>query len=283
MTANVPTWFAPMYNDKVIHKFQSSGFLLKGTTSEATEIKSNEANWRLAAPVAATLYKRGNDANLAGGDRTKVSAMMETWQVYDIVYDDDLEKMPINEMDIVAQSGAKALGRAFDTQIGLELQTNAPAAVVTDAAAGLTLAAMLGMCQKAQAQTEAMWDGNWYCPLPSNLWNQALAYKQFNNSDYTGGDLSFTKVTTAKSWNGVHWFLMPDSWFSMAGANVDVFLWHRDAVGYASNYAPKTNIAWEQAKTAFTSNMRMAGKSKILLAEGIVRGTFKKDAAITPN
>lgn len=283
MTQQVPAWFAPMYNDKVIHKFQSEGFRLKGTTSEATEIKANECFWRIADAVEAILYKRGNRAVPAGGGRSKISAVMDTYQVYDEVYDDDLEKMPINEMDVVTSSGAKALGRKFDAQIAEAVDAAGIAPVVSDTTNGLTLGSALLLCDAAQDQTDGLWDGNWFCPLPSRLWNQLLGYKQFNSGEYTGPDLAFTKVTDRRTWNGVHWFMMPKSWFKDGAAGVkQVRMWHKSAVGYASNYAIKNNIAWDNAATAFTANMRMGGKAKVLLNEGVVIGEFKLPTSLEP-
>jgi hypothetical protein len=284
MSNAAPAWFQPYYTDKVIHKLQNRGFKLKGMTSEATEIVGNECHWRIAATIEARLYARGSDAVLANGDRTKVQVTMETWQVYDIVYDDDLSKMTPNEMEVVTLSGARALGRRFDLQIYDAMNTDAPAAAVTDTTNGMTLANAMALVEAAQIASEGEWgDAEWYCGLHSRLWNQLLAYKQFNSADWVG-DTPLVRASDSRNWNGVKWFLGRNSWFPVPSANqADVFLWSKDCVGYGSNYSVKNNVEWEQPKTAWTANMRMAGKAKVLLSEGVVRGRFNTNAAIAPN
>lgn len=284
MSSQAPAWFQPYYTDKVTHKLQNRGFKLKAMTSEATEIIGNECHWRIAAAVEAVLYSRGNDAVLANGDRTKVSATMETWQVYDIVYDDDVSKMSPNEMEVVTTSGARALGRRFDLQIYAELNASAGSASVTDTTNGMTLANAMLLVEAAQNAAEGEWgDTEWYCGLHTRLWNQLMAYKQFNSADWVG-DLPLTKATDTRDWNGVKWFLGRNAWFPVPGANqADVFLWSKDCVGFGTNYMPRTSIEWEQPKTAWTANMRMSGKPKVLLTEGVIRGRFSTNSAIAPN
>ena len=287
MSQSAPAWFETKYTDAVIHRFQGRGFKLKPTVTNAARIKGNTVVWRIAGKVAARLLNRMNLAVPANGLRTTVQATMETWQFYDIVYDDDQEKieeMSASEMDVATESGAMGLGRAFDLQIMNEFYANAAAATAatTDTTNGLSLVKMLEMTNVAQAN-DMPWDGQAWCPLPSRLWNQALGYKQFNSADYIGGDLPLTKVTDTRFWNGVNWLLAPNEYFTAPAANqVDIFLWHKSAMGYGTNYEVKNNIAWEQPLTAWTTNMRMAGKAKILLTEGVIRGRFNDNATFVP-
>ena len=284
MSQNAPAWFQPYYTDQVILKFQNSGFKLRGLTSEATEIVGNECHWRIAHPVVARRLVRGDTATLANGDRTKVVATMEPWQVYEIVYHDDLAKMSPNEMDVVTGQSAKALGRTFDQEIYTAMNADAPVPSLTDTTNGMTLANAMLLCEAAQKNSKGEWgDGDWYCSLPARLWNQLLAYKQFNSKDWVD-DTPLAKGATGKDWNGVKWFLGNDDWFPTPAANqFDVFLWKKPGVGYGSNYLPLNTIEWEQPKTAWTSNMRMSGKAKVLLPEAVIRGRFSGNAAITPN
>lgn len=288
MTMSTTAWAEQIYTPKVTQKFQAKGFRLKGTTQDAVEIKGDKCYWRIAGAIEAQLYQRGSAATPANGDRTKVNADMETWQVYDNVYDDDLEKMSVGELEVVTDSGAMAMGRRFDRQIFNAMATDAPAPAVTDTTNGLTLVNAMGLCEAGQVATDVVWDGGWFSALTPHLWNQMLAYKQFTSSDYIGSDLPLVKSTDTRFWNGVNWFLMPHNVANPylpipSAGNVDIFLWHKTAVGYGSNYQVKTNIAWDNSLTAFTANMRMAGQSKVILPEGVVRGRFTNSGAIVPN
>lgn len=286
MSQDVPNWFKQQYNDRVTMKFQSKGYKLMGTVMPEGSIEGDTAYFMVAGKGKARKKVRGQVAIPMNGSRGRVSTVLQTWEAFDEVFKYDVTRLGINERNVIEDSGAMALGRACDTEIlGIvdAAAGTSAAFFVNDNANPFTLPKAQTMCQLLQAQ-DAPWDGNVFCPLPSLFWNQLLSWKQFNNSDYVGPDLPFTKVTVARSWNGVHWFLAPDELFPSKAANtLDIFLWHRNAMGWANNYDLQTIWDWDNRMGCWTVRMETEGAGINLLPEGIIRGRFASNSAITAN
>jgi hypothetical protein len=179
-----------------------------------------------------------------------------------------------------------ALGRAVDDEIFSKIKT-APTSgdqFLDAGASGMTLALAMEMCERLQSQ-EAPWDGEVYCLLPPRLWNQLLAYKQFNSSEYMGEDLPFKRATQTRSWNGVHWGLMQrKDFFPVPEANkADVFMWHKSAFGWADNKTIDPYIDWENSFGGYSYRLESEGAAVKILPEGVIRGRFTTNTAITPN
>jgi hypothetical protein len=180
-------------------------------------------------------------------------------------------------------TAANAIGRRSDLLVINELNANS-LTTIGDGTTAFGLVAAITACQILQSK-DVYWDGQVYCGLPSLFWNQLLTYKQFSDAQWVGfNGLPYTKVTTAKFWNGVNWFLMPDSYAPIPAANqLDTFMWHKSAAGYATNYEVRTNVTWENLYTGWYHNNRFAAAAKLLLPEGAVRLRFASNAAITLN
>lgn len=286
MSNEAPAWFVEQYNNRVMHKFQSKGFKLMGTVMPAGRIEGSKAYFPVAGKGTARKKVRGVRAVPMNASRENVEAVLDTFEAFDNVYTYDLSRMNVNEREVVQTTGANALGRAVDTEMFSAFEATAPAAgsqFVDGGVDGFSLEYALTMCMRLQEQ-EVDWDGNVFCPLPSLFWNQLLAFKQFNSSDYVGPDLPFTKSTTAKTWNGVHWFLGTEDWFSVPAANrKDIFLYHKSAFGWGNNVKLLTIWDWDNKLGAWDVRMESEGADAALLPEGIIRGRFATNTAIVAN
>lgn len=291
MSTNANTWFIEQHRDKVTHKFQSEGFLLKGMVTPEGTLEANKAYFPVAGKGSARKKVRGQDAVPMNATKERKEALLETWEAFDEIYMYDLSRMGANERETIAQQGAKALGRAVDAEIMAAMGTLAPTSGTANfldySSSGDTfgLVQAMTMGQLLQAQDVPM-DGNVWCGLPSLLWNQLMVWPQFSKSDYVGPDLPFKKMGAAvRSWNFVNWVLMPDSYFTApAAGKVDVFMWHSGALGWANNAdikMPPDFWQWDNRKGCWTIRMESEGAAVGLLPEGIVRGRFRNDTAIT--
>lgn len=286
MSNQAPNWFVEQYNNKVRHKFQSKGNLLRGTVMPEGTIEGTKVYFPVAGKGAARKKVRGQEAIPMNASRGRVEAILETYEAFDEVYTFDLSRMGINEREVIAETGANALGRATDMEIFAKL--NAAAATSGDnfidaSSANFTLVDAMAICQRLQ-KAEVPWDGNVFIPVPSLIWNQLLAYKQFVESGYVGPDFPLAKATTAKSWNGAHWFLVPDSYFISNAANTyDLFAYHRNAVGYGNNFSLKSIWDWDNRKGCHTVRMETEGACAVPLPEGVVRIRAKSNGTIVLN
>lgn len=285
MTQEADNWFVQQYNSRVMHKYQSQGFILRGLVSPVGEIRGTKAYFPISGRGTARRKVRGQAAVPMNPTRTMVEADLVTWEAFDEVWKYDLSRMTANEQEAIVETGGMALGRATDEELIAKFHATAPTSGTTQfkdhGTVDFSASYAMELCQLAQA-LEWSWDGNAFCGLPSLLWNQLLSAKQVSSSDYTGPDLPFVKATSAKTWNGVNWFLAPDSWFPVPAANkVDVFLWHRNAFGWANNETLSSIWQWDNRMGCWTIRMESEGAAAALLAEGIVRGRFASNGSIS--
>lgn len=286
MADNAPTWFKEQYNDGVIHAFQSKGFLLRGMVMPEGTLEGTKAYFNVMGTATARKKKRGQAAVPMNAAKSRVEANLETWEAFDEIYTYDLSRMGANERLAVQQTGAMALGRAVDAELidimdGLAVTSGANYYDGTAAAFGYVGA--VSMLQKLMAADVPM-DGNIFCGLPSLLWNQLMSYRQFSGAEYNGPDLPFKVRTVGRTWNNVHWFVIPDTYLPVnATDTVDVFMWHRSAFGWANNTTLRSIWDWDNRLGCHTVRLESEGAAAGLLATGVVRGRFPTDGVITAN
>lgn len=280
----IPTWSEVKYSQDVVKALQSKGYKLAGTSRPPISFTGKTYTWRTSGLLVATEFKRGQEAKAQNQTRANITADMKTWQVFEEIHRIDLNEMSINEYDQVVEDGGMAIGRKYDEIIMAEVNAGAPAITtpLTSTTNGMTMALALGIVAQAQRQFKN-WDGEVYCPLPAQAWNQMMGYKQFSEAGYVEG-MPLTKMTDSRFWNGVKWMLMPDELFPVvSGANIDGFLWHKNALGFATNDELKTTTQWDNRKSVTTVNMTKPGVAKTILPDGMVRFRINNDAAIVPN
>jgi hypothetical protein len=282
MATEAPNWYVTQYIDRAVEVFQAKGNLLRGTVSEPARIVGNQVTWMIAGKGEATPLQRGGFGGAMNAPRSNLSQTMQDWQAADWVYETDLEKMTVNENEEVARACGMACGRRSDLLIMNELNANG-VTIVGDGTTAFTLVMALTGIQLMQAADVDWADGNVYCGMPSLAWNQFMTYKQVNDALWVGWDgQSYKTGTKYKEWNGVRWFLMPDSYSPVPGANKqDFFMWHKRAVGFGSNYEIRSTVTWENLYSGWYHNNRFAANAKVLLPPGIIRFRYASNSDIT--
>lgn len=287
MSTQAPNWFTTQYDNRVIHLYQTMGNRLRPMVTQAQRLTNDEATWWTAGVGKARVKVRGQRAVPMNAARAKLTANLVTWEAFDTVEEYDLDRMQANEREVVATTGANALGRATDIDIYTKLAAAAPASGTTNylngAGGNFSAVQALTMCSMLQAN-KVPWDGNVYCGLPSLMWNQFIANKAVHSSDFVT-DLPFTKATDTRMWNGVKWFLNVEQEaldFYPVGASdtADIFMWHKSAIGWANNTDLRSIWDWDNYESWWTVNMQAKGVSKVLQPAGIIRGRFDTDGSI---
>jgi hypothetical protein len=285
MSQNVDAWVQKAYIKGVTHKLQSQGFLLKGTTRDASKIEGKTAEFRVAArgvatPLAAT-WERAVPMN---GDRSIVTLTLSDWQAADVIKHQDLNRMNVKEQDEVQKSAAFALGRKFDDLHFEEFDAQAGAIVtIGDGSTAMTLLDPINA--KGAIKGYGLLDApEIFCPLPENLWNKMMIYKQFSESTWAGGDMPLARGADKRTWNGVHYFAAPNELFTydtgrsaiawLSATWVQTYMWHRAAVGFASSYGLQSRITWENQYTGYFANNWMDAGVKTILPEAVKRLKF---------
>lgn len=266
MTANAPNWNTAQYANRAIHIYQQKGNRLRPTVTQAMRIENNEkAIFWLAGKTKAKKIER-RERNMPGnGERKKVEVMLATWKAFDVVEEYDVDRMSVDEKEVVYESGANALGRATDIEIYQQMATAVPGVTGLDFTAGAFNAAnALTLCAALQ-RDKVPWNGEVYCGLPALQWNQLLANKVVNSADHVGpGGLPFVQATDTRFWNGVNWFLFEEEdaqdLYPVPGANQqDLFIWHKSAMGWGNNTDLSVITQWDNYENWWTINMTAKG------------------------
>lgn len=287
MVATAPTWFPTQYANRAMHIYQTQGNRLRPTVTMATRIEGAEKAVFWLAGKTVAVKKTRNQRNIPGGAaRKKFEVSLATWTAFDTVEEYDLDRMSVDEKEIVYQSGAMALGRATDKEIYDVMKAAIASATVDYSAAAFSAANALDLCKRLQDQ-KIPWDGQVYCGLPPLQWNQFLANKIVNSADHVGGDLPFTKTTDTRFWNGVNWFLNVEEdaqdFYAVPSANKqDCFIWHKSAVGWGNHTDLRVIPQWDNYNDWWTINMAAKGCATVMQeGNGIVRFTTSSDSAIS--
>jgi hypothetical protein len=286
MSDTAPSWFVEQYRDRVTHVYQSKGYLLKGMVMPEGTLEGTRAYWPVMATGTARKKVRGNTAVPMNAGKSRVSADLETFEAFDEVHTYDLSRLGPNEKQAIQESGAMALGRSVDGEIITKMNASAAtsgANYIANTSTAFGLVEAMSMVQALQAKEVPM-DGNIWCGLHSKLWNHLMSWKQFSSADYVGADLPFKASRPGKTWNNVNWFLIPDTYLPVPTTNqIDVFMWHKSALGWANNADLKTMMQWDNRAGCWTIRMEAEGAAVCIQPDGIVRGRFLTNQAITAN
>lgn len=287
MTQNAPNWNTTQYANRAMHIYQQKGNRLRPTVTQAMRIENNEKGvfW-LAGKSKAKKVERRERNQPSNAERKKVEVPLATWKAFDVIEEYDVDRMSVDEKEVVYESGANALGRATDIEIYAQMATAVPSINGLDFTAGAFSAAnALTLCAALQGD-KVPWDGNVYCGLPALQWNQLLANKVVNSADHVGNDIPFVKATDTRFWNGVNWFLFVEEdaldLYPVPGANQqDLFIWHKSAMGWANNTDLSVITAWDNYENWWTVNMTSKGAaSPMQEGKGIKRFRTSSNSAI---
>lgn len=271
MSAEAPAWFRTQYPERAMHIYQERGNRLRPTVTPAVRFEgSSKAIFYLAGKMKAVKKTRNQQNTPSGSARKKFEVDLYTWTAFDEVEEWDLDRMSIDERELVYESGAMALGRATDIEI-YQVMAQAQAAVPADldfSAGAFTAANAMTVC-KALQQDKVPWNGMAYCGLPALQWNQFLANKVVNSSDHVGTDIPFVKATDTRFWNGVNWFLFEEEeaqdLYPVPAANQqDLFAWHQSAMGWGAHTDLQMREQWDNRNDVWTINLKAKGASKDL-------------------
>lgn len=291
MSLEAPNWYINAYVDGVVEAYQAKGFMLKGMSTDPARITGNTVNWMTGGAGDAVPLQRGSIGASINSQHGTIQATMQDWQAATWVYDVDITKMTANEMDYSRKMCWKAIGRRSDLILLGAIQANASITTISDGAVstitgtGFTLPMALGGIQIMQSRDIDFDDGNMFCGLPSLAWNQFMSYRQVNDADWVGYDGQPYKTGVQfKNWNGVRWFRLSDKYaVNTSPYQQDFWMWHKSAVGFATNYDVKTMVTWENLYSGWYHNNRFGASAAALLPLGMIRFRINPATAITVN
>lgn len=285
MSTEAPNWYVTKYVDRAVEVFQNKGNRLRGMVTEPGRINANTVTWMIAGKGEAVPLVRGGFGSAMNAARSNLSATMTDWQASDWVYETDIEKMTANEQEAVASACGQACGRRSDLIVINELNANS-LTIIGDGTTAFTLTmALTGIETLQNADVGLDDDGQLFCGLAPLAWQQFMSYKQVNDADWMGYDgLPYKTGVRVKEWNGVRWFRIPLGYAPSSATNMyDMFMWHKRALGFGSNYEIRSTVTWENLFTGWYHNNRFSATAKLLLPPGAIRFRCASNSAITIN
>jgi len=294
MSTSISTAFIKAYDTEVKQVFQREGSYLRDTVQKKTGVVGSTAVFQKVGTGSATTKARNGMIVPMNQTHTAPSVTLVDFYAADYVDRLDEVKTNINERDVIARGGAMALGRKLDSQITTVLDTTSQSTVtLTTTNKGTVLATALEF-------TEALWSndvpnrGDVYAAVTSRFWSQLSTLDQFGHADYvradgqvfvSGPDVGRNKF---KDWLGAKWTMFT----GLPGegtATAKNFIWHRNAVGYASaadarNIAGSGEVAADinfvAERDAYLITHVMSGNAVMIDDTGVIEGDVDDTAAI---
>jgi hypothetical protein len=224
-------------------------------TTAPVRVTGKKMHFPIAGKGEAQDYTRGDKVKTMNATRGEVLLDATEWDAADYIYQTDLDRMLPNEVDVVRETAAMALGRKHDTVLfdkfraetftaNADLKINETVGAYADTA--LPGPAMLLKARRSLvAKDVPTEDGMIYCGLPPLVFDNMMSYKVFADSNWVGGDLPFASNIRRKTWQQINFFELPEFLHTYPAANQGrFFMWHKSAVGSGFT-GEQIRTAWE--------------------------------------
>lgn len=267
MAIDVSAGFVKMYEAEVHQAFQRKGSKLKPTVRCQGKVVGSSTTFQVAGKGTATSKARNAKVPAMNASRSTVECTLSDHYAGDWVDELDDQKTNADERLIVAETGARALGRKIDELILGALDTNSAHSI--DFTSGLDKDGVLDAMQ-ALGEADAFEEGEMFAVVGWQQWSQLLAIEEFADSDFIGDkELPWLTGFTAKKWLGTIW--MPHSGLTL-DAGVRYCHWYnKKAVGAAFGKDVTADVTWHGDYAAFFVNHFMSMGACLIDPTGTIR------------
>lgn len=294
MSTSIDTSFITSYEARVKEVFQRQGSQLKESVRVRDGVVGSTASFNKIGKGIATTKARHGTITPMNQSHTAPTCTLADFYAGDWVDKLDLAKTNVNERDLVAGGGAKALGRKCDDQIVTVFDTTTQTAIALDVTSIATVRSHLVEAAEALWANDVDNDGEVYGLLTSRMWSQAMMLKEFASADYVGASgMAYTEGPAIgknkwKDWMGIKW-KMHTGLPGHGGASAKGFIYHKQAVAYAiaesagniaGNDAVAADITWHGDRAAHFVNHMMSGQACMIDDTGVIEITNDDTAAI---
>lgn len=282
-----PNWFVEKYQSNVRHIFQSKGFKLKSTVTPEGSIEGKTVKWPYFGTFDMQEKTRGGETPPANPNQGMLSADLKDWDALYEIHMQDLAKMSANEQAAAHQAGGAAVGRKSDSIIMNAMNDAVVAAgsrTFGDGSTAFGLPEAMTACEALADDDQIDWDGNVTAVIPWRWYNLLLLWKEFNSSEWvSAANLGFPAGTIGKRWNNVNWVPFQKKELLIPASNQAYgFIYHRNSVGYGTNYEGKVTMDWDNRKGCWTTRFDLQAVAMALYpgASGIYRLHYATNSTI---
>ena len=291
MSTSITTSFVRQYEREVHEVFQRTGAYLLPTVRWKNKVKGSSTTFQKIGKGIATTKSRHGTITPMNQTHTAIQVTLADFYAGDYFDKLDEAKIDHDERSAIARGGAASLGRKVDNQIITVLNTTTATGVTS---ASTTMAAfrnvLLNMDREAN-ENDVPNDGRRFGALTPNMWAFAMTVDAFSRAEYIDWkDLPYMSGVPHqgkfKRWLNANWQVHNDL-PGVGSTSSNGYLWHHDAVGYASNVvvegmdqAMGADITWHGERAAWFINHMMSGEAGMIDDTGVIESTHDDAAAL---
>ena len=277
MSGTIEQAFVKQYQAEVHEAYQRQGSKLRPAVRSKTGVKGASAVFQRVGRGIAGTKSRNGSVPVMNVDYTVVECLLTDHYAGDWIDRFDELKTNANELGVLANAGAYALGRKTDELIINALDAGTREALGTAAGQtdndGLTRAKVL-LAFEMLGQADVPDDGQRFAVVGWKQWSELLALPEFSNAQYVGdGELPW-KGTQAKRWLGATW--IPHSGLTRNASIRSCYFFHKTAVGHAAASEVMTDVTWHGDRAAHFVNSMMSQGAVLIDDAGSVRMRCKE-------
>ena len=277
MSGTIDQAFVKQYQAEVHEAYQRQGSKLRSAVRSKTGVKGASTVFqRVGRGVAGSKARNGN-VPVMNVEYSAIECFLQDHYAGDWIDRFDELKTNANELGVLANAGAYALGRKTDELIIASLDTGTREALGTASGQtdndGLTRAKVL-LAFEMLGQADVPDDGGRFAVVGWKQWSELLTLQEFSNAQYVGDAELPWKGTQAKRWLGATW--IPHSGLTRTGAIRSCYFFHKTAVGHAAASEVMTDVTWHGARAAHFVNSMMSQGAVLIDDAGSVRMRCKE-------
>ena len=294
MSTSITTAFITQYAADVHDVFQRTGSYLMNAVFHKPDVVGSTASFHKIGKGTATTKSRHGTITPMTQSHTAPTCTLADFYAGDWVDKLDEAKTNIDVRKAYARGGAMALGRKVDDQITTVLDSTTQTAVT------ITVTSKAAIIAGALTFAEAAWDndvpndGRVYAVVTPRLYSQLMLNDAFSRSEYVGTDGMAFKTGPMvgagkwKDWMNIKW-KMQTGLPGAGTATAKGFIWHADAVGYASaksagnvasNPSVGADITWHGDRAAHFVNHMMSGQAVMIDDTGVIESNHNDTTAV---
>jgi hypothetical protein len=278
MPITIDDAFIDKFNADVHVAYQQMMSKLRGTVRTDADVRASKVRFQKLGVITTTTKGRNGEIPPTNPEHTWVEATMA--DSYALIYVDqlDLTKLNIEIRGNYVTEMAAAFARETDDIIIDAMAAGATQTVGTGYGGAMTRNLALEAVELLDVN-EVPNDGNVYCAITPRQWAHLMTVEEFQNSDYNGPDLPFTKRQDVRTWYGVHW-MKHNRLPGARTANCDCYMWHRSALGHGINAEVDITWDWENPRKAWSAAGSMSMGATTIDANGFIEIQVDDTAAL---
>ncbi|MDR0367440.1 MAG: hypothetical protein LBH41_02590 [Rickettsiales bacterium] len=258
--------FIKQFEAEVHLAFQQTGTKLRSTVRTKNNVRGSSTTFQKVGTGVASTKARHAPMSVMNLDHTPVECMLQDFYAGEWVDELDEIKTNIDERRVVACAGAYALGRKSDELIIAQLALAGTEIDADDD--GLTKAKILSSLEILNTN-DVPDDGQRFAVVGVHQWNELLNLPEFSSADYVGESYPLLKGVESRKWLGINWIM--HNALPLATGVRSCFVYHKNAIGYASGQDVKTDISWSGERAAHFVSSSMSQGAAIIDEDGVVK------------